>query len=448
MRFRKHWFFLFYFLLGLGYLVLTGPFRAPDERNHFFRSYEISEARLRPFRGELWVGDNLPSSLMRLSDALGSHANHRIEPAQQEAARALQLVPQAREFIEFSTAVYSPLAYIPSAISIALGRLLGAGPFSLIYFARVGNLLVGSWLIALALSYAGYARWPALLVAMFPMTISQIATVSADAMSYGLTFLWISLVMNTALGKSGTLSTKRLVGLIALALALSQLRPPYPLLGFLVLLIPARRFEKAHAILICSAIIMTSLLPAVAWNRAVAGLFQSPVVEQRIDPAEQLRWVLMHPGMFWHRAKQDLKKHGSEYWEQLVGRLGWLNIRLPSWIPIGFAAALAAAIFTAPRDGPFPTWRQRLSLSLAVFGGVMAIQFMLYLTFNPIGSPFIVGVQGRYFTAIALLAAFAVSNPLLSRPSDELVGKVGFLLFIASAHSAAFVALAQAAGKM
>src|SRR4051794_444428 len=87
-----------YILLGLPYLVLTGPFRAPDERNHFFRSYEISELRFNPFRvSEGIVGDNLPASLSRLSDALGIHSVHRIEAFQILAARNLKLQPQQRD---------------------------------------------------------------------------------------------------------------------------------------------------------------------------------------------------------------------------------------------------------------------------------------------------------------------------------------------------------------
>ena len=136
-RFDRRIFFLVYLLLGLPYLLLTGPFRAPDERNHFFRSYEISELRFHPFRfSEGVVGDNLPAGLSRLSEALGMHNEHRIESSQMEAARNVELQPQQREFAEFSTAIYSPLAYAPSAISIAVGRLFGAGPLALLYFAR------------------------------------------------------------------------------------------------------------------------------------------------------------------------------------------------------------------------------------------------------------------------------------------------------------------------
>lgn len=448
VRFEKRWFFLIYLLGGLPYLILTGPFRAPDERNHFLRAYEISEGRLHLARvsGEV-IGDDLPASLSRLSDALGNHSEHHIADAQIRAARALQLIPKERGFIEFSTAVYSPLAYIPSAVAIGLGRMFGAGPLALVYFARCGNLLLGSALIALALCYAGHARRTMLLVAILPMTVSQVATVTADAMSYGLSFLWISMVIETAIASPGEVSLKRMLSLVCLALALSQLRPPYPLLGLLGFLIPATRFSK-KTILLCLAVVAASLLPAVAWNAAAARLSERAPITQTVNPTEQARWVLKHGGVFWHRAKQDIKLHGVDYWQEFVGRLGWLNIALPSWIYIGFAVALALGIFVGPRGPPSPLLWQRIAIAVIALGGAVAIQFMLYLTFNPVKSPFILGVQGRYFTALAVLAAFAFSNSLLSRPSFERAFKLGCLLFAIGAHCGALFAVARASGKI
>jgi len=447
-RFDRRIFFLVYLLLGLPYLLLTGPFRAPDERNHFFRSYEISELRFHPFRfSEGVVGDNLPAGLSRLSEALGLHNEHRIEPSQMEAARKVQLQPQQREFAEFSTAIYSPLAYAPSAISIAVGRLFGAAPLALVYFARWANLLAGSWLIACALSYAGYARLPALLVALFPMTVSQVATVTADAMSFALAFLWLSLVMETAVGGMGEVTLKRKVALVLLALALSQLRPPYPLLGLLVLLVPFRRFGKIGAVL-ALVVIGASLLPAAGWNAVAAPLYEKPQNGLRVEPREQLQWVGEHPVLFLRVVKLDLEKRSVDFWQQLVGTLGWLNIALPGWIHAGFAAALVITTFFGAKHPPWPSWQQRAVLGAVVLLGIAAIEFMLYLTFNGVGSLYIIGVQGRYFTALAFVAAFACSNNRLSLPRLNLASTIGCLAFVVIAHCGAWICLARASGKL
>jgi uncharacterized membrane protein len=447
LRFNQRWFFLLYLLAGIPYLVLTGPFRTPDERNHFLRGYQISEGRLHSFRVDGgFPGDNLPASLSRLSEALGNHSDHHIQPAQISLARSLSIVPEKREFVEFSTAIYSPLAYLPSALSILTGRALGAGPLALVYFARAGNLLVGAWLISLAISHAGFARPAVLIIALFPMTLAQVASASADAVSYGIGFFWIAIVVETAISPKLGIDRRRILLLVGLALALSLIRPPYPLLGLLVFLIPPKRFGGKIAILVCSTVMAASLLPALAWNASCADLYVKPVAEQNIEPAGQTKWIMKHPGPFFHRVKQDLKRNGLEYWEQLVGRLGWLNIRLPSWIIAGFALALAVNLFLGSRDAPFPFWWQRVALAVVALGGVLAIEFALYLTFNPVASPYILGVQGRYFTPLAVAAAFVFSNARLSRWSLEFPVRLACFLFVAAAHLSVYFVLARAAG--
>jgi uncharacterized membrane protein len=351
--------------------------------------------------------------------------------------------------MEFSqTAMYSPLAYVPSAVSIAIGRTLGAGPLALVYFARAGNLLVGAWLISLALSRAGFARPAAIVVALFPMTVSQVASVSADAMTYGLSFLWIATVMEMVVGKEVGVSRKKIVLLVCLALALSQLRPPFPLLNLLVLLLPVKRYGRKVVLLVCAAVMAAGLLPAAAWNAPAARLFVNPIPEEDIDPARQLAWVVNHPGGFWHRVKQDLVRRGLEYWEQLVGRLGWLNIYLPTWIPIGFAAAFAACLFTGPRDPPSPLWWQRIGLAVVILGGVVAIELSQFLSINPVRSPFILSVYGRYFVPFAFVATFAFSNSLLNRRQFEPLAKIACSAFVVSAHLCTFFVLARVAGKI
>jgi len=449
IHFDQRWFFLFYVLAGIPYLFLTGPFRSPDERNHFLRSYEISELRFHPFRPSGgFVGDELPSSLSRLSEALGDHSVNYIEPGQITLARSLRLDPEKREFAECPMVLYSPVAYLASAASIAIGRTFGAGPLALVYFARAGNLLVVAWLISLALSHAGFARPAALIVALFPMTLAQVASVSADAMTYGISFLWVALVMELAVGPRVELGRKRILLLIGLALVLSGLRPPYPLIGLLVFLIPLRRFGGKIAILICSAIAVASLLPAVVWNVSVADLYVKPAVEQNIDPQIQLQWVAKHPGSFWHRVKHDFYRNWFDYWEEIVGRLGWLNIRLPGWVIFGFAAVFLACICLGSRAPPSLLWWQRLALLLTVLVGAVAIAFLQFLSFNPIRSDYIVGMQGRYFVPFAFVVVFAVTNSLLRRESFVLLCKVVCPLFVLSAHLCVFFTLARAAGKI
>ena len=144
-----------------------------------------------------------------------------------------------------------------------------------------------------------------------------------------------------------------------------------------------------------------------------------------------------------------------------LGSLGWVVAMLaaavafhrsgagwPVTLLVGFAAVFAACVFMAPRGPPSLLWWQRIALAVVILGGVVAIELSQYLSFNPVRSAFVLGVQGRYFTPFAAVAAFALSNSLLNRPSFELFCKLVCSLFVVSAHTCAFLILARAAGKV
>lgn len=441
---RSAWcWFAGYFALGLGYIVLTPPLRAPDERNHFFRAYQVSELRNRAERrSPSIVGDYLPASIVRMSDALGDATNNRVTSEQWVAARAIRST-ERREFLEFSTAPYAPLAYAPAAMLIAFGRSCGARPLVLLYLARFANLVAGSLLVTAALKRAGYARTPLLVIACFPMVLSQISTVTADAISFATAFLALALFIDTAL-RADPISRGRIVSLALIALSLSQLRPPYPLLSLVALVV---LFHHANTRRIAAVMIVLTLsvVPAIAWNMHAARVQEAPENGQVLDPAKQVRWIAKYPGPFLHRVKHDLRLRGSEYWEELVGRLGWFNIHLPPWITLGFGIAFIGALGASPPQTVLPRAGTRAYLVCFAIAGVIATEATLYVTFNSVGSNWIFGVQGRYFVPSAALLAFAAASPILSRRITGRHFMAIFAAFAIAAHATAFTTLYHSA---
>jgi uncharacterized membrane protein len=315
-----------------------------------------------------------------------------------------------------------------------------------LYLARWANVLAASVLIAIAIRLAGYAAAGLCVVAFFPMTLAQVGVVSADAVSFATAFLWFATVMNTALGDVDRLSARRVAELVLLALALSQLRPPFPLLGLLAFAIPLRRFgEPRRAVAVIAALLAAAILPAAAWNGYAMRVQSPPAVSERVAPDEQLRYVAQNPGAFADALQRDLRRRAFEYWRQAVGRLGWLNLRLPEWITSGFALVLAAALCCASPNEPQPRAWQRWLLGIAAVAGVVGVALMLYATFNGVGSRHVRGVQGRYFIPLLALMAFALSNRLLGRSRLRLPILAACGIFVAAAQIGTLVTVVRAA---
>jgi hypothetical protein len=66
-----HCYALIALLIGFLYLLITPPFQVPDEPNHFFRCYQISEGHLLPERLESQVGGEIPRSLIDTVQEVG-----------------------------------------------------------------------------------------------------------------------------------------------------------------------------------------------------------------------------------------------------------------------------------------------------------------------------------------------------------------------------------------
>lgn len=190
--------FLLIGLINVTLLVfLTPPFEVPDEPQHFFRSYHLSELGVWGISRDGIGGAVLPSSLPELVEhflgtraifADRSLAPHPLADTWSQFHRPL--APHRREFVDFSGAVaYSPLPYLPQALAITLGRLFDAPPLALLYLGRPLNGLVAVVLIAWGLRILPFGREAVLVAALLPLAQFEYASVSPDAAVIACAFL-------------------------------------------------------------------------------------------------------------------------------------------------------------------------------------------------------------------------------------------------------------------
>ena len=80
-------------------------------------------------------------------------------------------------------ASYGPVGYLPQAAGIGLGRLVGAPPLTCFYLARLANLLAAIALLFFAIRLAPFGKQLFVLLALLPMTMFELASVSCDALT-------------------------------------------------------------------------------------------------------------------------------------------------------------------------------------------------------------------------------------------------------------------------
>lgn len=217
---------------------------APDEQVHFYRAYQISEGHLISEKHKKMSGGWLPVSLEQTARkflCVRRRPNRRIPLPAALDAFSVPLDPTNRRFVSFETsAVYSPIPYLPQTVGIGIGRAFELGPLPLLYLGRAANLAASLLLLLAALRATPVFRWTFLLLALMPMAAFQMASVSADGFTNSIAFLFIALILRLCL-EERTVDRKDVALLLLTSLLLSLSKQAYFPLLLLYLAIPVSR---------------------------------------------------------------------------------------------------------------------------------------------------------------------------------------------------------------
>ncbi|HSU67488.1 MAG TPA: DUF2142 domain-containing protein [Tepidisphaeraceae bacterium] len=396
-------------VLGVPMALLTAPFQAPDEPQHFGRAYQISEGGFLPAREGNRGGAVLPESLgevYRPFARLRFNRNAKTSFAQVREALSVPLNPSRRSFVPLVTSIYSPAGYLPQACAIAVGRSWNLPPLALLYLARIANLFAWVVLGSIALRALPRGRRAFLLLLLMPMSLFQAASASPDATTNGLAVLFAAMVLRFALYNSTPATKLGLSAWIALAVVSSIFtltKFAYAPLAALVLLIPSERFGgagcRAAAVTLVALINLAVLL---LWSTQTRGL--NTVVrtdDARVSPHGQVEYLRSDPAAAIAVPATTFVHDGWLLFRSFVGRLGSMDT--PLWPPFLVLYFVALVLACWPSQvAPFlsPRWVVPLVLACTALS-IEAVALLNYIYWTPVGARTIEGMQGRYFLPVA-----------------------------------------------
>lgn len=394
-------------LFGIPLALITAPFQAPDEPQHFLRAYQISEGGLLPTRHGDRGGGQLPVSLVEVPARfayLRFHPEEKTSLSQIRATMRIPLDPNRRQFIPFVTAIYSPIAYLPQSTGIAFAGQLSLSPLGLMYVARVFNLL--AWIILgyIALRVTPVCGRPLLLLLLMPMSLFQAASMSADATTNGLAVLFAAIVLRLALRKSAAaIPTAQWIGLILLSAALTLTKFAYLPLAALVLLIPRQRFGSVRRSSIALAALLAGNLAAILlWMPQTHGLNAVVRDQANVSARGQIEYLRSHPSAVVTVTWNSIKLDGWPIVRSFVGWLGSMDARMKVVFIVTYLVILFLACWSEPPSsapGPLRRW---IAVILIPAGfAIGAVGLLNYIYWTPVGKSHVDGLQGRYLLPLA-----------------------------------------------
>ena len=411
-----------FFTAAAAFSFITPPFQAPDEPSHFFRAYQVSEGIFLSHKLNENIGGELPITIESSVTPFGNLPFHSSEKIKVEYFRhTLESAPQLnknndRHFVAFpSSAVNSPVPYLPAALAIAIVRFLGGSVYYAFYAGRFITVIFVTILLYCSLKALNGDRHFQLgwfTIAGLPMSVFLTGSLSADALTIGFSLLTI------ALGISIQRDSRRgkLFIYLMSAAALSLCKSVYGLIGLIAL--PRIIFDKSREASVkwwaAGYVVCASLLPGVIWNILASHFFVPWRPYTLIDPHLQFLNVLSHPFTVMPALFIDILKNIPSHVEELIGVLGWLDTRLHYVPRLGFATLLFTTfIFSIKNTGRNEGETQANQVSAAVIFFVVSclIYAAMFLSWTPLNSLHIEGVQGRYFLPILPLL-FTIVRPI------------------------------------
>jgi uncharacterized membrane protein len=368
-------------IVGTAFVFVTPPFQVPDEVGHYWRAVAIADGQL------AGSAVRLPKCVQTLVYVLW------VQTAGQPDVRFDRTRLRTAWTIPYDDSTLVPLNCVgwytivpslPQATACLIGRIFRLRPLITFYLGRLFNLAAFVALVALAMTLAPEAECLFAAAALLPMSMFMAASFSPDVMTIAMTFVLTALALRP-----------RSDGAFGAATLLTALcKPPY----FLVAFLGARtRRRLAIALLAMAAGASITFL-------AGRGAFRTRT-DVRIDERAQLRLVVSHPLHYAAVTAGDFVHRGREYGEEIIGVLGWLDVRLPGAVMLFATIAVIAIALTS---GTRADARVRVAALAILAVCVLAISFSLYLTWSAVGAGEVAGIQGRYFLPLLPLLLIAI----------------------------------------
>ena len=393
-------------IFGIPMIILIPPGAGYDEEDHLVRVWEL--ARLSFIPGQLSPQEMeypivFRDFAYRQQGSTGILGN---EFWQTYGHASLYDYGAARREID-TKSVYSPALLLPQAIAMRLfGRDSTLPALIVFYASRFAGLLSYMVLVWLAIRLMPFGKWILLVLAIAPIALFQAATITPDAISNGIGFLFIA--GSLRLSEQKEFGWKEFSGLSVLVflLFLAKLNLiPLILLPFLI--IPPSRFIHRTAYISLLAITLILFLIEVAGWNLIAATRSNPLLANEANPADQLIYVVSYPFSFLITVVKDLVVNGWTYLQGWVNGYGYYYWKPPLIVSLIFIFGLVYAIgFKSTREQVHKN--HRVAFVLVFLAGYLATVASLYLTFTPVGADLVFGVQGRYFVPLALLLILAL----------------------------------------
>ncbi|QNM06875.1 DUF2142 domain-containing protein [Qiania dongpingensis] len=397
--------------VGIVYMFILPPLTAPDEIAHYATAYKWSNVMM--FKE---AADEEGHVYMRAEDARAPFDHRNTKENYLTLADSFFKPCQSAETVVFDYKLVNtgPVPYIPQAVGITLGRLMNLGWAMTMFLGRLMNLLAFTGCVYWAIKRIPFGKMVLFSVAMLPMTMELISSMSYDTLALAMAILFTAVCLQYS--QTADKIGKKEVAVLAVLLGLlAPCKTVYILLAGLCLLIPRKKFGSKRFYWISAGAVMGAAVLSLLLNNmtAIAGYIGTGenYISWAGEPGYTLGMLVKDPVRFLFLLFNTVREYAGFYLTHMIGyELGWRNICIGELAVLAFLFLLFLSCLKTEDEiegmkSGQKAWCIVICLSIAFLIGMS----MLF-GWTPASWSFIEGIQGRYFLPILPLFLLTLRN--------------------------------------
>ncbi len=401
-------------VFGVFYIGGFPPSQLPDDINDYSRSLEVANLHQTSVKRGDSAGRSFSDNITDIYDS--ENYGDVIDDSDKK------LVGKKKFFLFANKSLYHFVCYIPQAIGVGIGSILGLPILFQIILGKMCNYALFVLLVYLSIKYIPTKKFLIFFTALLPISMQEAASLSPDAMTIATSIALVSFILWSR-NTDKVFTKKHYFALISLSIALSLCKIVYLPLCLLVFLIPKERFgnlkkKKIILILLTISVIILNLIWLKFSSRYLTAFYG------RSNSGEQLKYILSNPIRYVLILFTTLDVYIWTYLEQMVGHSLGKFVVGTSYIMSILAIYNLVQITkeTDKKEKPEFNLLEKLFIGLMILGTLGLTFTSLYLQWTAVGAPVVDGIQGRYFIPLFLpIATFFMTKKENVSSKDNLL---------------------------
>ncbi|MBA3682138.1 MAG: DUF2142 domain-containing protein [Bacteroidetes bacterium] len=423
---------------------VTPPLQAPDEFNHFYRAYQVSDGQFLPERTSNRLGGEIPvcfNDFMVPYFYAATNLKYVLYGLEVEESGDVRFNDSITEFKDFpNTAYYSPVSYAPQAFAMFIVKQFNCSVSSVYYAGRIGGFLFWLIIMFLVIKIVPVYKWLFTTLILLPMNLYVTNSLSADTVTNCLGLLFISLTLKYAFAEN-KLTKAQLFLLLIIILLIAMAKVVYVGAIVLLFIIPANKFaNKLWQYGSIAIMFILSFIVVYAWSETIMKFY---ITYTEYDPKHnfyiglsscgnynaQKAYILEHGFYFFTVIYNSIFRHPEQFLIGYVGAFGQSDIAMKnivyiiSYIFILFLAVTESNKFILGL-------RQKIIIFIAAFGSFVLLLLSQHLIWDCVGEGIVDMVQGRYLIPIFPLLFILFNNSKIKIKPTPLLFVLPFVFVI------------------